>query len=119
MMRPQPGAVFNVADDEPATREAVLAFAAGLANIGNFVDPGRSRERARRARTEHKRVRSRRVRSELGYRLQYRDFREGLQQVAAVEASAAGGVLGGGKGNESRSARAGSSGLGGAENTLR
>lgn len=86
MQRPRPATVYNVADNSPATREDVLAFAACLARVTSFVDPGRlGRDRDRRARTDNKRVCNTRVRAELGYDLQFPDYRTGLCHVLAQE----------------------------------
>jgi nucleoside-diphosphate-sugar epimerase len=77
-----PGRVYNVADDEPAPPQDVVAFAAGL--LGRPAPPEVAFETAElspMARSfygESKRVSNRRIKQELGYRLVYPTYREGL-----------------------------------------
>jgi nucleoside-diphosphate-sugar epimerase len=96
MARPDPGAVYNVCDDDPAPPEDVLAHAAGLLGLPpppavNF-DAAEMSEMARSFYAESKRVRNDRIKTELGVRLLYPDYRAGLAAVLAVE----GGVTSGG-----------------------
>ena len=85
MVAPQPGTVYNVADDEPATRAEVLAFACGLLGVarrgagegGDDVVPGRGVG----VRGGSKRVSNAKMRELLqrgGGRLEYPTYREGL-----------------------------------------
>jgi len=80
--RPNPGAIYNVCDDLPAPPEEVVAHAAGLLGL-----PPPPREdfatadmtpMARGFYAESKRVRNRRIRDELGVKLKYPTYREGL-----------------------------------------
>jgi nucleoside-diphosphate-sugar epimerase len=79
--------LFNVADDEPAPPQDVLAFAAEL--IGVPVPPAIAFERAGLAGmaasfwAENKRVGNVRIRRDLGVALAYPTFREGLGALAA------------------------------------
>jgi nucleoside-diphosphate-sugar epimerase len=79
--------IWNVADDEPAPPEDVLAFAAGLLDIP--APPEISFERAQLsplARSffeENKRVSNARLKRELGFKPLYPTFREGLRALAA------------------------------------
>lgn len=80
--RPNPGAVYNVCDDEAAPPEDVIAHAARL--LGLPVPPAVSIEEAemtpmaRSFYAESKRVSNRRIRAELGVELAYPTYREGL-----------------------------------------
>ena len=70
MARPDPGRAYNVADDEPAPPQDVIAFAAGL--LGLPVPPEVPFEEAelspmaRSFYAESKRVANRRIKEELG-----------------------------------------------------
>ena len=80
--RPNPGAIYNVCDDDPAPPEDVLAYAAAL--LGLPEPPGvpyEAAEMSPMARSfygESKRVSNRRIREELGVDLAYPTYREGL-----------------------------------------
>jgi len=82
MARPAPGRIYNVADDDPAPPQDVVAFAANL--LGRPVPPEVVFEEAemtpiaRSFYSESKRVSNRRIRQELGYKLRYPTYREGL-----------------------------------------
>jgi nucleoside-diphosphate-sugar epimerase len=79
---PNPGRVYNVADDEPAPPQDVVAFAAEL--LGRPAPPEVPFEEAelspmgRSFYAESKRVDNRRIKQELGYTLVYPTYREGL-----------------------------------------
>jgi nucleoside-diphosphate-sugar epimerase len=79
---PNPGRVYNVADDEPAPPQDVVAFAAEL--LGRPAPPEVPYEEAelspmgRSFYAESKRVDNRRIKRELGYTLVYPTYREGL-----------------------------------------
>ncbi len=79
---PNPGRIYNVADDEPAPPQDVVAFAAEL--LGRPAPPEVPFEEAelspmgRSFYAESKRVDNRRIRQELGYTLVYPTYREGL-----------------------------------------
>lgn len=85
MARPRPGRVYNVCDDEPAPPQDVVAYAAGL--LGMEPPPEQPYETAQlspMARTFYKdsrRVRNARIKAELGVRLAYPTYREGLQSL--------------------------------------
>ena len=80
--RPRPGAIYNVADDEPAPPQDVVAFAAGL--LGVEPPPEQdyaTAELSPMARTfykDNRRVRNERIKRELGVELAYPSYREGL-----------------------------------------
>ena len=79
---PNPGAVYNVCDDDPAPPEDVIAYAAELLGMPvpdavAFEDADLS-EMARSFYAESKRVRNDRIKDELGVQLLYPDYRTGL-----------------------------------------
>ena len=88
MERPDPG-IFNVADDEPAPPQDVIAFAADL--LGLPPPPEVAFEEAdlspmaRSFYSESKRVRNDRIKTELGIRLRYPTYREGLRAILEAE----------------------------------
>ncbi len=89
MARPDPGAIYNVCDDEPAPPQDVLGYAAELLGLPvpaevPFDEAGMS-PMARSFYGENKRVRNDRIKQELGIELLYPDYRSGLQAVLAAE----------------------------------
>jgi nucleoside-diphosphate-sugar epimerase len=84
--RPNPGRAYNVCDDEPCPPQDVVAFAAQL--LGRPPPPEVPFEEAdlspmaRSFYAESKRVGNRRIKEELGYKLIYPTFREGLTALA-------------------------------------
>ncbi|MFL4987209.1 MAG: SDR family oxidoreductase [Microvirga sp.] len=86
--RPRAGAVYNVADDEPAPPQDVVAYAAGLAGIA--PPPAVAYAEARLTGVaasfwgECKRVSNRRIKDELGVALSYPSYREGLAALHAA-----------------------------------
>lgn len=84
MAAPRPGRVYNLADDEPAPNAAVVEEACRL--LGLDPPPEVPFEEAAQAMSpmalsfwsECRRVSNRRLKEELGYRLQYPTYREGL-----------------------------------------
>ncbi len=87
--RPDPGAVYNVADDDPSPPEEVLAEAARLLGLPLPPEvPFEDAEITPLARSfyaESKRVRNDRIKRELVVRLAYPDYRAGLRQLLADE----------------------------------
>ncbi len=83
--RPDPGAVYNLCDDDPAPPEDVIAHAAEL--LGLPVPPDEDfataemTPMARSFYAESKRVRNDRIKAELGVRLRYPDYRSGLRAL--------------------------------------
>ncbi len=89
--RPRPGAIYNVSDDEPAPPQDVVAFAAealGMAPPAEvaFEDAELS-PMGRSFYGENKRVSNALIKNELGVRLSFPTYREGI----GFEATAAGG----------------------------
>lgn len=89
--RPNPGAIYNVCDDDPAPPEDVIAHAATL--LGLPPPPAVPYAEAdlppmaRSFYAESKRVRNDRIKAELGVRLAYPSYREGLAAVLKAEGS--------------------------------
>ncbi|MEO1239103.1 MAG: SDR family oxidoreductase [Pseudomonadota bacterium] len=83
--RPDPGAIYNLCDDEPAPPQDVIAHAAEL--LGMPIPPAVAFEEAdmspmaRSFYAESKRVRNDRIKDELGVTLKYPDYRVGLQAL--------------------------------------
>jgi nucleoside-diphosphate-sugar epimerase len=85
--QPNPGAIYNVCDDEPAAPEDVTAFACGLLGVEPppLVDFERA-EMSEMARTfwrDNKRVSNARIHNELGVELAHPTYRKGLRELAA------------------------------------
>jgi nucleoside-diphosphate-sugar epimerase len=91
--RPDPGAIYNVCDDEPAPPEDVLSEAARLLGLPPppevAWDEAEMTPMARSFYAESKRVSNRRIRDELGVRLSHPTYREGLAAVMAAEGGGA------------------------------
>ncbi|MCG3269052.1 SDR family oxidoreductase [Yoonia sp. I 8.24] len=89
MARPNPGAIYNVCDDDPAPPQDVMGYAADL--LGLPLPPAIDFETAemtpmaRSFYAESKKVRNDRIKSELGVKLLYPDYRSGLKALLAQE----------------------------------
>ena len=85
---PDPGAIYNVCDDEPAPPQDVTGFACELLGVEPPpLVPFEEAEMSAMARTfwrDNKRVANTRLRRELGVRLAYPTYREGLRALAAA-----------------------------------
>lgn len=93
IMRPDPGRIYNVTDDEPAPPEDVIAHAAQLLGLPAppavpFAQADLS-PMAASFYAESKRVRNDRLRRELGLILDFPTYREGLADILAAEKPAA------------------------------
>ncbi|MCU0910674.1 MAG: SDR family oxidoreductase [Rhodobacteraceae bacterium] len=90
--RPNPGAVYNLCDDDPAPPEDVLAHAAHLLGLPPPpevpYDEAEMSEMARSFYAESKRVRNDRIKQDLGVRLRHPDYRAGLAAILAGEGAA-------------------------------
>nr|WP_027133996.1 SDR family oxidoreductase [Geminicoccus roseus] len=87
--RPRPGAVYNVCDDEPAPPQDVVAFAAELLGVEpppalDYATATLS-PMARSFYADNRRVRNDRIKAELGVRLAFPSYREGLRALLPVE----------------------------------
>ena len=89
--KPNPGAAYNVADDEPAPPQDVIAYAASLLGLQppplEPFDPACLSPMAASFYAESKRVANRRIKQELGVRLAYPTYREGLASLLAEAAA--------------------------------
>ncbi|MEP2717400.1 SDR family oxidoreductase [Pseudophaeobacter sp.] len=89
MEHPDPGAIYNLCDDDPAPPQDVLGYAAELLGLPvpaevPFDEAGMT-PMARSFYGENKRVRNTRIKDELGVELLYPSYREGLRAVLAAE----------------------------------
>ena len=86
---PDPGAVYNVCDDDPAPPQDVIAHAAELLGLPPPpqvpFDEAELSPMARSFYAESKRVDNRRMKEELGVALRYPDYRAGLAALLALE----------------------------------
>lgn len=89
--RPNPGAIYNVCDDDPAPPQDVIAHAADLLNLPIPPDiPFEQADFTPMAASfyaESKRVRNDRIKDELGVALRYPTYREGLAALLREEAA--------------------------------
>ncbi len=87
--RPNPGAIYNLCDDDPAPPQDVIAHAAEL--LGLPLPPAIAFEEAelspmaRSFYAESKRVRNDRIKRELGVTLRYPTYRDGLAALLAAK----------------------------------
>lgn len=79
--RPRAAGVYNICDDEPAPGEAVIEYAAKLLGIEPPPLTTEIPEASRRFYAENKRVSNARAKAELGWRLRYPSYREGLRAI--------------------------------------
>ena len=88
--QPDPGAVYNLCDDDPAPPEEVIAYAAELLGLpvppAVDFDAAEMTPMARSFYAESKRVRNDRIKRDLGVALVYPDYRAGLDALAQDEA---------------------------------
>ncbi|MGB7317618.1 MAG: SDR family oxidoreductase [Planktotalea sp.] len=87
--RPNPGAIYNLCDDDPAPPQDVIAHAAELLGLPlppevDF-DTAEMTPMARSFYAESKRVRNELIKRELGVKLRYADYRSGLASLLASE----------------------------------
>ncbi len=83
-----PGAIYNVCDDEPAEPQEVMRFAAELLGVEPpplipFAQANLS-EMAKSFWTDNRRVKNDRIKNSLGYKLKYPSYREGLRAQIEV-----------------------------------
>ncbi|MEP2029367.1 MAG: SDR family oxidoreductase [Paracoccaceae bacterium] len=89
--QPNPGAIYNLCDDDPAPPQDVIGYAAEL--LGLPVPPAVAFEdaemtaMARSFYAESKRVRNDRIKSELGVSLLYPTYQDGLLAIIKGDAS--------------------------------
>jgi len=87
--RPNPGAVYNVCDDDPAPPQDVLEYAAELLGLptppAEDFDTADMSPMARSFYAESKRVCNKRIKDELGVDLLYPDYRIGLKALVTQD----------------------------------
>lgn len=85
MARPNPGAIYNVCDDEPVPPQEVIGYAAELQGLPTppavSFDEADLTPMARSFYSENKRVRNDRIKDELGVKLLYPNYRVGLESL--------------------------------------
>ena len=85
MARPNPGAIYNVADDEPAPPQDVVTFACALLGVEPPpevpFDRAELSPMARSFYMDNRRVCNQRIKQELGVRLRHPSYREGLRAL--------------------------------------
>jgi nucleoside-diphosphate-sugar epimerase len=85
MARPNPGAIYNVADDEPAPPQDVVTFACALLDIQpppeTSFDQAELSPIARSFYSDSRRIANARIKEELGVKLRYPTYREGLRAL--------------------------------------
>jgi len=87
MAQPNPGAIYNVCDDEPAPPQDVIAYAAAL--LGIDAPPEVPYDEAAKTMSamaksfydDNRKVANRRIKDELGVTLAYPDYRAGLKAL--------------------------------------
>tara|TARA_R110002051_G_scaffold64384_2_gene117395 strand:+ start:11733 stop:12593 length:861 start_codon:yes stop_codon:yes gene_type:complete len=87
--QPNPGAIYNVCDDDPAPPQDVISYAAKLLDMPlpeaiNFEDAEMT-PMGRSFYAESKKVRNDKIKSELGVELLYPDYKSGLKALLARE----------------------------------
>lgn len=89
MARPDPGAIYNVCDDDPAPPQDVIGHAADLLGLPQPPEiPFEGADLSPMAASfyaESKRVDNRRIKEALGVRLRYPDYRAGLVAMLSLE----------------------------------
>ena len=87
--QPDPGAVYNLCDDDPAPPQDVILHAAELLGLEpppeEAFDSAEMSAMARSFYAESKRVSNRRIKEELGVTLYYPDYRAGLAALLEAE----------------------------------
>lgn len=97
MANPNPGAAYNLADDNPVPSHEVIAYACEL--LGLEIPPlldYNETDMAPIARSfykDNKRVKNDKIKQELGVSLKYPDYRKGLEACLAVEEALGGPIL--------------------------
>jgi nucleoside-diphosphate-sugar epimerase len=91
LAQPNPGAVYNVCDDDPAPPWEVIEYAAELLGVppppAVPFEQAQLSDMARSFYDDNKRVRNERIKRELGVRLKYPSYRDGLRAVLQTGAA--------------------------------
>ncbi len=90
MNKPNPGAIYNVTDGNPAPPQEVIVYAARLLGIepppAEDFETAEMTPMARSFYSGNRRISNRRIREELGVSLKYPDYQSGLTAILAAEA---------------------------------
>ncbi len=93
MEKPGAGDLFNLADDEPAPPQDVVAYACDLLNVAPpplvAIEDANLSDMAKSFYADNKRVSNQRMKDTLGVALKYPSFREGLRAILDEEGSGA------------------------------
>lgn len=85
LRQPNPGAIYNVCDNDPAPPQDVIGYAAELLNLplppAVDFETAAMTPMARSFYAESKKVRNDRIKDELGVQLKYPDYRSGLRAM--------------------------------------
>ena len=87
LARPNPGAIYNLCDDEPAPPQDVISYAAELLSLPQppteRFEEAEMSPMARSFYAESKKVRNDKIKEELGITLKYPDYKTGLKALLA------------------------------------
>ena len=87
--KPDPGAAYNVCDDDPTPPDAVIAYAAELLGVEPppeiLFEQAELSAMAQSFYADNKRVSNRRIKEELGVRLLFPSYRDGLRALFDAE----------------------------------
>ncbi len=90
--RPRPGAIYNLCDDDPAPPQDVIAYAAELLGLqipaAESIETAEMSDMARSFYAESKKVKNDLIKTELGVKLLFPDYRSGLRALLAQEPGA-------------------------------
>ncbi len=85
MLSPNPGRIYNVCDNEPATSSDVIEYAARLLGVDppplSALDDIEMSEMAKSFYSDSKKIRNNRIKDELGIVLKFPNYREGLDSI--------------------------------------
>lgn len=85
LTRPDPGAIYNLCDDDPAPPQDVISYAAELLGLpqppAEAFETAEMTPMARSFYAESKKVRNDRIKTDLGIVLKYPDYRSGLRAM--------------------------------------
>jgi nucleoside-diphosphate-sugar epimerase len=89
MRSPQPGSIYNVADDEPSESGDLLKWGAELLHLSvpkaQLYSQAQLSPMAASFWSECRRIRNHKIKRSLGVQLRYPTYREGLQAILATE----------------------------------
>ena len=89
LRHPNPGAVYNLCDNDPAPPQDVIGYAAQLLNLpqppAEDFETAEMTPMARSFYAESKKVRNDRIKDELGITLKYPDYRSGLKAMLPAQ----------------------------------